>query len=160
MSRTRSTSRRGARVALLTILAMLSTLAQTSVADAGDGYARELMRIVNRTRDNHDLRPLRMERSLNAPSRRHTNKMIRSDRVYDPPNLAAILSDYDYQLGADVVGCAMSLRQLHRVLMTERFHRMILLHPDLRRIGIGVVVNGRRNGCGRGSFWATEIMYG
>ena len=37
---------------------------------------------------------------------------------------------------------------------------MILLHEDLRKVGIGVVVNDRNNRCGRGSFWATEIFYG
>lgn len=140
---------------------MVLTLAQASPADGGDRHARKLLRIVNQTRTNRDLRPLKMDRSLNAPSRRHTNRMIDDNRLYDPPNLQAILSGYPYDdLGADVVGCGMTLRELHRILMTEAFHRTILLHRDLRRAGFGVVKVQENNRCGRGSFWATEIMYG
>jgi hypothetical protein len=58
------------------------------------------------------------------------------------------------------VGCGNTLKELHRILMTEDFHRMILLHEDLRRVGIGVIKVDARNRCGRGSFWATEIFYG
>jgi hypothetical protein len=44
--------------------------------------------------------------------------------------------------------------------MTEAFHRSIFLHPDLRRVGIGVLEVDERNRCGRDSLWATEIFYG
>ena len=159
MSRTRSTARRRASVAIFAGVTMLFTLAQAPAASAGS--SRKLLRIVNETRANHGVRPLTFDRSLNAPSRRHTNRMIRDNRIYDPPNLTQILAGYDYDhLGADVVGCGHTLRELHRILMTESFHRTILLHEDLRKVGIGVVVNDRNNRCGRGSFWATEIFYG
>jgi uncharacterized protein YkwD len=162
MSRTRSTARRRASVALITGAALLFTLALTPAAEAGSNrWARKLLRIVNHTRVNHDLRPLKMQRSLNPPSRRHSNDMVDDNRLYDPPNLEQILSHYPYDdLGADVVGCGMTLRELHRILMTEAFHRTIILNRDLRRIGLGVVKARERNRCGRGSFWATEIMYG
>ena len=163
MSRTRSTARRRASVAVITGTTLLLTLMQAPAAGAGssDRWARKLLRIVNQTRVNRDLRPLKMERSLNAPSRRHTNKMIDDNELYDPPNLQRILQGYPYDdLGADVVGCGNTLRELHRILMSEAFHRTILLHRDLRRAGIGVVKARHNNRCGRGSFWATEIMYG
>jgi uncharacterized protein YkwD len=163
MSRTRSTARRRASVAVITGITVFFTLMQAPAANAGSNsrWARKLLRIVNDSRDQHDLRPLKMDRSLNAPSRRHTNKMIDDNRLYDPANLQQILEGYPYDdLGADVVGCGMTLRQLHRILMSESFHRTILLHRDLRRVGIGVVKARQNNRCGRGSFWATEIMYG
>jgi len=162
MSRTRSTARRRASVAVITGITLCFTLLQAPAAEAGSNrWAKKLLRIVNHTRVQHDLRPLKMQRSLNAPSRRHTNRMIDDNRLYDPPNLEQILSGYPYDdLGADVVGCGMTLRELHRILMTEDFHRTIILHRDLRRIGIGVVKARHHNRCGRGSFWATEIMYG
>jgi hypothetical protein len=91
----------------------------------------------------------------------HTHKMVRNDRIYDPPNLAEILADYEWDdVGADVVGCGHTLKELHDILMTEAFHRSIFLHPDLRRVGIGVMQVDERNRCGRGSLWATEIFYG
>ena len=158
---TRTATRRHLIIAILTSALLLLAIAQAPAASAGDAYARRLLRIVNATRANHDIRPLQMERSLNAPSRRHTNQMIDANRLYDPPNLQRLLADYQWDdLGADVVGCGNTLNELHRILMTEDFHRTILLHPQLRRVGIGVVVARQRNRCGRGSFWATEIFYG
>jgi uncharacterized protein YkwD len=163
MSRTRSTARRRVSVAVITSITLLFTLAQAPAAEASSNsrWARKLMRIVNQTRTNHGLRPLKMQRSLNSPSRHHTNKMIDDNRLYDPPNLAQILQGYPYDdLGADVVGCGNTLRELHRIMMTEAFHRSIILNHDLRRVGIGVVRARQNNRCGRGSMWATEIMYG
>jgi uncharacterized protein YkwD len=163
MGRTRSTARRRTSVALITGAALLFTLAQAPAAQAGSAnrWARKLLRIVNHTRVHHDLRPLKMQRSLNPPSRRHSADMVDDNRLYDPPNLEEILSHYSWDdLGADVVGCGMTLKELHRILMSEDFHRTIILNRHLRRVGIGVVKARERNRCGRGSFWATEIMYG
>lgn len=151
-----------AAVAMATALTLFLGLVLAQPADAAFGRPeKKLLRIVNRTREKHDLRLLKIDRSLSRPSEKHTRKMIRQDRLFDPPNLQEILDDYEWDdLGADVVGCGNTLSEVHRILMAEDFHRAILLHPDLRRIGIGVVVADERNRCGRGSFWATEIMYG
>jgi len=157
-----SVRRRTMVVAAATALTLSLGLVQAPRADAALGrLEKKLLRIVNRTRDRHDLRLLKIDRSLSRPSERHTRRMIRQDRLFDPPNLEEILADYEWDdLGADVVGCGSTLKELHRILMTEDLHRTILLHPKLRRVGIGVVVADERNRCGRGSFWATEILYG
>jgi uncharacterized protein YkwD len=140
--------------------AMVLGLGQPA-ANASDRYSRKLLGIVNASRERRDLRPLRMERGLIPPARKHTKRMIRKNELFDPPRLQAILADYEWDdLGADVVGCGSTLRELHRILMTEDFHRKILLHPKLRRAGIAVVVATERNRCGRNAFWATEILYG
>jgi cysteine-rich secretory family protein len=158
--RERPIVRRGV-VAVTTVATMLLGVAQAPAASANDASARKLLGIINATREKHDLRPLRLETSLNAPARRHSAKMIRANRLFDPANLQQMLSTYDWNhIGADVVGCGTSLRQMHRILMTEDFHRTILLHPKIRRVGIGIVINRDRNRCGRGSVWATEILYG
>jgi uncharacterized protein YkwD len=44
--------------------------------------------------------------------------------------------------------------------MDSEVHRDILLHPELRRAGIGVIRTDEGNLCGRGSFWVTELFYG
>lgn len=161
MSRTRLHARTAAIVALLMVATLIVGLALTPAATAGQRTARKLIRIVNETRERRDLRPLRMDRSLNRPARAHTREMIRRNRIYDPPDLRQILSDYRWDdLGADVVGCGNTLKKLHDALMGESYHRSILLHPRLRRAGIGVVVDDSANRCGRGSTWATEIFYG
>jgi uncharacterized protein YkwD len=154
--------RRTTAVAVAAALTLGLGVVQAPPADAAFGrLEKRLLMIVNRTRERHDLRLLKMDRSLSRPSEKHTRKMINQDRLFDPPNLEEILEDYNWDdLGADVVGCGNTLKELHRILMTEDFHRTILLHPKLRRVGIGVVVADERNRCGRGSFWATEILYG
>ena len=157
-------SRRRTATVLAFALASLLLLGPVRASDAAASVGRlehKLLRIVNETRDRHDLRALKFVRSLSVDGERHTRKMIRRNRIYDPPNLNDILARYRWDdLGADVVGCGNTLRELHRILMTENFHREILLHQKLRRAGIGVVRADERNRCGRGSFWATEIFYG
>jgi len=154
------------RRSLMLAVAMIATLALSvlqapAAAAAGQGYQRKMLDIVNRTRARHDLRLLKLNRELSKDSLVHTRKMVRNDRIYDPPNLAEILADYEWDdVGADVVGCGHTLKELHDILMTEAFHRSIFLHPDLRRVGIGVMQVDERNRCGRGSLWATEIFYG
>ena len=156
------TARRGIAVVLAATLVLGLGVAEAPAASASIGrLEHKLLRIVNRTRARHDLRLLKFNRSLSVPSEKHTRRMIRKDKIYDPPNLEEILADYRWNdLGADVVGCGNTLRELHKILMTEDFHRTILLNTKLRRIGIGVVRADGRNRCGRGSFWATEILYG
>src|SRR3954452_20866300 len=107
MSRTRSTVRRRVSVAVITSITLLFTLAQAPAAEASSNsrWSRKLMRIVNQTRTNHGLRPLKMQRSRTAPSRHPPKKMIDDNGLYDPKNLTQILQGYPYDdLGADVVG--------------------------------------------------------
>lgn len=148
-------------LALLTAAMLAGGLIQAPSANAGNGFRSKLLRIVNETRSRHDLPRVKINISLSRESRAHTRRMIADNRIYDPPNLDEILARYRWDdLGADVVGCGNTLRQLHQILMSEAFHRNIILHPDLRRVGVGVIRTDQGNRCGRDSFWATEIFYG
>jgi uncharacterized protein YkwD len=149
-------------VAVATTATLLLGLVQAPAANAaGVDKQVKMLRIVNATRARRDLHLLKLNRALSRDSLRHTRIMVRKDRIYDPPNLAEILAKYRWDdLGADVVGCGHTLKELHQILMTESFHRSIFLHPDLRRVGMGITRVNERNRCGRGAFWATEIFYG
>jgi uncharacterized protein YkwD len=149
-------------VAVVIVAMFILSVAEGPVADAdGDGYRQKLLRLLNQTRASHGLGLLKIDRSLSDDARVHTHRMIREDQVYDPYNLAAILSDYSWDdVGADVVGCAATIPRLHRAWMNHDAHRVILLNGNLRRVGIGAVRNDTANHCGRGSIWATEIFYG
>lgn len=162
MLRTRTIAPRRLMIAVATTATLVLTLIQAPTANAaGQGYQRKMLRIVNQTRARHDLRALRLDRDLSRDSMKHTRRMVRQDRIFDPPNLDEILAKYRWDdLGADVVGCGHTLKELHTTLMTESFHRSIFLHPKLRFVGIGVAQVDARNRCGRGSLWATEIFYG
>jgi uncharacterized protein YkwD len=130
-------------------------------ARAGTGFRSKVLRMVNATRDAHDLHTLRIDTSLSRDAMRHTRRMIAKDAIYDPRNLTKILQDEPWDdVGASVVGCAGTLRALHRAFMHHAAHRVILLNPQIRRIGIGVIKDDSVNACGRHSFWTTELFYG
>lgn len=159
--RTRIMGRRMGPILIFTTIVTL-VVAFAPAANAGSGYRSKLLRMVNATRNNRDLHRVRIDRSLSRDALRHTRRMIGEDLIYDPRNLTTILQDEPWDnVGASVVGCADSLRGLHRAFMHHAAHRVILLNPQLRRIGIGVVkVDHSSNACGRHWFWTTELFYG
>jgi uncharacterized protein YkwD len=150
----------------MTLIVTLTTILTLSVAfapaaRAGSGYRSKLLRMVNATRSDHDLHRVRMDRSLTRDALRHTRRMIDENAIYDPLNLTTILQDEPWDdVGASVVGCADSVRGLHRAFMHHAAHRDILLNGRVRRIGIGVVKVDSSNACGRHWFWTTELFYG
>jgi uncharacterized protein YkwD len=147
-------------IVLATSLVLFVEAASAQTANA-IGYRGRLLKLINNTREHHDLRVLRIDLSLTRDALRHTFRMVRANDVFDPPNLDTFLSDEPWQrIGASVSGCAGSVRGVHRAWMRHAAHRAILLEPRLRRIGIGVFRNRSRNLCGRGSIWATELLYG
>jgi hypothetical protein len=150
----------------MTLIVTLTTILTLSVAfapaaRAGSGYRSKLLRMVNATRSSHDLHRVRMDRSLTRDALRHTRRMIDENAIYDPLNLTTILQDEPWDdVGASVVGCADSLRGLHRAFMHHAAHRDVLLNGRVRWIGIGVVKVDSSNACGRHWFWTTELFYG
>ncbi len=117
--------------------------------------------MVNATRDSHHLHTLSIDSSLTRDALRHTRRMVASNAIYDPRNLTRILQDEPWDdVGASVVGCADTLSALHHAFMRDPAHRVILLNPKLRRIGIGVIEVDSGNACGRHWLWATELFYG
>ncbi len=153
---------RGSRfVATIVALLLAVGLFQAPVANAENGYRLKFLRLLNASREKHGLHRLRPDTSFGKDAMQHTRKMLRRDEVFDPRDLMRMLSDEPWEeIGASVVGCASTLKGLHRALMRHRPHRVIILHPDLRRVGIGIVEVDDANACGRGSFWGTALFYG
>ena len=156
--------RRTAWLRCVVVLALTATLvlgAFVAPASAGTGYRARVLRMVNATRAKHDLRKLRIDQSFTRDAMRHTRRMVRRNVLYDPPNLSRMLRDEPWRrIGSSVVGCADTLFRLHRAFLHHAAHRVIILDPRLRRIGIGVIKVSKKNICGRGSFWVTELFYG
>lgn len=157
----RKTRRRTLVSMLVLTLGLGVVAAPAAQASRTDTYRTKLLNILNRTRVHHDLRPVKINLRLSDDALHWSNVMIRKNRIYDPPNLAQLLAPYQWDdVGADVVGCGSTIHEIHKIFMTEAFHRSIILHPKLRRVGIGVVRADERNRCGRDSYWATELFYG
>src|SRR5262245_40332742 len=142
------------RAAIVIVLATsLVLFLETATAQTANaiGYRGRLQKMINNTREHHGLRVLRVDLSFTRDAMRHTLRMVKANDVFDPPNLDRFLSDEPWKrIGASVSGCAGSLRDLHRAWMRHTAHRVIMLDPRLRRIGIGVVKDRSKNICGRG----------
>jgi uncharacterized protein YkwD len=150
-------------IAVIAVTAALWLILGTALAPAASalGHRGKLLRMLNAVRERHGLRELRIDPSFSRDAVRHVRAMVRADQVYDPPNLDTFLSDEPWQqIGASISGCAGSLRGLHRAWMRHHSHRVIMLEPRLRRVGIGVIQNFSANVCGRSSFWGAELFYG
>jgi uncharacterized protein YkwD len=154
--------RRGILASMLVLALGFGVLgAPKAQASPTDTYRTTLLNILNRTRAQHDLRPVKINLPLSDDALAWTNVMVREDRISDPPTLAQLLAPYRWHdVGAAVVGCGSTIHEIHKIFMTEAFHRSIILHPKLRRVGIGVVRTTQRNRCGQNSYWATELFYG
>jgi uncharacterized protein YkwD len=147
---------------ILTLVVFVTMMLWTVLApEAVAGYRGRVLRMVNATRENHGLHTVRIDSSLSAKAMRHTRLMLDRNAIYDPTNLSQLMSGEPWStVAASVVGCARTLRGLHRAFMHHAAHREILLNPDLRRIGVGVTKAYASNACGRGWFWGTEMFYG
>jgi uncharacterized protein YkwD len=144
-------------LAFVTIVVLFTVVAPAAQA----GFRGRVLRMVNNTRDNHDLHLVKIDRSLTRKALRHTRKMIADGAIYDPRNLSRILRGEPWStVGASNTGCAGTLPSLHRALMHSPEHRAIILNKDVRRIGIGVIKENARNACGRHWFWETQLFYG
>lgn len=151
------------RVATILTLVVFTTMMLWTVLapEAVAGYRGRVLRMVNATRENHGLHTVRIDPSLSAKAMRHTRKMLDRNAIFDPPNLSQLMSGEPWStIAASVVGCAHTLRGLHRAFMHHAAHREIILNPDLRHIGVGVTKEFSQNACGRGWFWGTELFYG
>ena len=147
-------------IVLATSLVLFVETASAQTANA-IGHRGRLLKLINNVRERNDLRELRIDRSFSRDAVRHTRRMVEANDIFDPPNLDTFLADEPWErIGASVSGCAGTVRGLHRAWMRHAAHRVIMLDPRLRRIGIGVITNRSRNLCGRGSVWGTELFYG
>ena len=157
----RNVRRRAISVIVLTTALSLALGTALAPAASALGSRGKLLKMLNAVRERHDLRRLEIDPSFSRDAVRHVRAMIRANRVFDPPNLDAFLSDEPWErIGASISGCAGSLRGLHRAWMRHHSHRVIMLEPRLRRVGIGVIKDLSANSCGRGSFWGAELFYG
>jgi hypothetical protein len=126
--------RRTRHHALVSMLALTLSFgvaaAPAAQASRTDRYRTKLLNILNHTRVHHDLRPVKINLRLSEDALHWSKAMIHKNQIYDPPNLAQLLAPYSWNdVGADVVGCGSTIREVHNIFMTEEFHRSIILHP-------------------------------
>lgn len=156
--RDRSRARRALAVGALTICLALG-MTETPVAQAGP-LRTKLLGIINRIRENHDLRALRLNVGLSEDAKRHTRRMIRRGKLFDPPHLEELLDPYDWTVAGSAVGCDATPRALVRAWLASDLHRSVVLGPRFRRAGVGVTRVDGGSFCGPDRVFATLILYG
>jgi uncharacterized protein YkwD len=108
--------------------------------------------LVNATRANHGLRPLRSDARLNAAADRHSADMVArgffahvtpdgrsvAERIHDSGYLGG---SQDWALGEDIgwgTGSASTPASIFQAFMNSPPHRHVILDRDFREVGIGV----------------------
>lgn len=138
---------------------MLGVLVTFLVAGATPSPARatnlrrRVFELIQRTRINHSLPLLHMDRDLSAYCRRHSEDMMQQDRLYHTTDLAGKVRRYNAKYWGENVGYAGTPRRLRYLWMHSADHRANLLNRHFHSIGVGVAR-------GRGWLWATTIFYG
>lgn len=155
-------SRRRTHVALsLTLGVVLGLLLVVGPQPSADAtMRRHMLHMLNNRRDAHGIRPLRLKASLSRKAQRHTRKMERRDRIFHTGGLAKTMERNGANRWGENVGCASSLHRVVRAFMRSRSHRSNILNRGFKRIGIGVLNDGRSRVCGRGPVWSTQAFYG
>lgn len=146
---------RVARSAVAAATAGILVAAGPAASPAGATTSSEenLFAMINRARENHDRRPLRLSQSLSRKAHRHSARMAEEGRIFHHSCLSCLLSAWDWDAIGENVGVGSTVRSVHRALMDSRPHRRNILSRAFIRVGVGVVRSG-------GRVWVTEIFLG
>lgn len=141
-----------ALIGLLTIVVsgqIPSTAHAPSPTNIATRTEHEFAEWLNAERRDRGLAPLTVTNSLTEVAREHSRTMAASNQLTHSPDLGARLCCW-HEVG-ETVAYGPLPEPIHDRLMGSASHRAILLDPDLREIGIGVVSDGTR-------LWVTHMM--
>jgi uncharacterized protein YkwD len=137
---------------VLVVAVLVAVTASPVIADDLPRRDR-MLRVLNQTRRNHDLRVFRLNASLSHFAWRHSKRMAEANNLFHTLDLYAHVRVYSPSTWGENLGAAGTLRRIRTLWMHSAGHRHNLLKPRFRRIGIGVVK-------ARGLVWVTAIFYG
>jgi uncharacterized protein YkwD len=126
----------------------------SSPANADDVSRRDrMLHLLNQTRRNHGLPVFRLNVELSHFAFRHSKRMAERNDCFHTVNLYDAVRSYSPSTWGENVAGAGSLRRVRTLWMRSSGHRVNILNPRFRRIGIGVMR-------ARGLVWVTAIFYG
>ena len=146
-----------AAVGILAGTVLASTLLVAMAPAASSSMGGDMLRMINRKRETHGLRPLHVGHRITRKARVHTRHMIRRNQLFHSRTAAASERLRGISWGENV-GCARSPRRLFRALMHSPEHRANILHRGFHRAGVGVLLARGRTICGHRSVWTTQIF--
>ncbi|HEY6566285.1 MAG TPA: CAP domain-containing protein [Actinomycetota bacterium] len=113
----------------------------------------EMFRLVNASRRNHGVHPLKLNWNLSTDAYRHTQRMVRRNSLYHTSDLYSLVRRYRPRTWGENVGMGGTLKRMEHMFMASPPHRANILNPAFKKIGVGV----QR---ARGYLWVTLDFYG
>jgi uncharacterized protein YkwD len=145
------TYRRLPIIALVVAVLMTGTAAESGAVDL---HRRgRMLRLLNQVRRQHGLPTFRINRELSTSAFRHSRRMARANDLFHTQDLYRLVRSYRATTWGENVGKAGYLKTVRRLWMHSAGHRMNILKPAFRRVGVGVVRV-------RGNAWVTVMFYG
>lgn len=112
-----------------------------------------MLRLVNLTRNSHELHTVRVNAHLSREAWDHSIQMSRRYLLFHTSNLWDLVQPYDARTWGENIAYAGTLRRVEQLWMQSYEHRINLLNPAFRSVGIGVVR-------AKGWLWVTLQLYG
>jgi uncharacterized protein YkwD len=143
--------------AILVLLTLISTafVVPSAHADvrrgaprAANDLSRQMLRLVNRSRELRGLPRLRMHARLSSEASRHSRFMARNRSISHTSNLAALVSGAGGSVFGEDLGKGRALQGIRDALLRRADTRRIMLDPRFHNVGLGVIHAG-------GFFWVT-----
>jgi uncharacterized protein YkwD len=137
------------------VLGLLVAVLVGGVSTPAEALSRgaRMLKMVNRVRVHHDLRPLTRNMDLSSDARHHSRKMARQRRLFHSTDLASRVSSYDATSWGENVAKAGTLRRVRELWMGSADHRRNILDRSFDHAGVGVVRS-------HGWLWVTFSFYG
>jgi uncharacterized protein YkwD len=140
----------------MVLVTLMLVAGPSTVAHASTRIANRdrLLKLINQSRVNHGLRPLRLNVSLSDYAYRHSRNICAANTLFHSTTLTTrITSTTNASYWGENIAYGFTLRQIRNMWMHSAPHRANILDRHYRRAGVGVYV-------GRGWLWATVDFYG
>jgi len=132
-----------------------SDRAAKATTEKRSGYTKRLARAMNKVREKHDLKPVRMTGCLNKVAKKWARHLAKTGK-FEHQDLYPILERCDLRrVGEILAKGSVTPKQMIRMWLDSPGHRKLLLDPGFRKAGVAAKrdANGSWVGCidfGRG----------
>ena len=145
--------RRKITIPVLVVAVLISGTASSGVRAADLTPRQRMLQLLNQARRNHGLPVFRLNVELSKSAWAHSKRMAERNRLFHTTNLYEAVRAWSPSTWGENVGVARWLKRVHKLWMQSGGHRINILNPRFRRVGIGVVK-------ARGRVWVTAMFYG
>lgn len=127
---------------LAVFLGMATVLLSSVPAAAYDnGLEKQFVRLINAERRHAKLVPLKIKSQFVAVARKHSIRMMQEGEIRHNGNLGYEVAGPRGSYLGENVGVGLSVGSLHEMFMESPKHRVHILEPSFRHIGVGVAVD-------------------